>query len=57
MILPDSTVVSSNWGPISGPPLTYAVFQLLRDSYEVSHVFLKFHLDSSRRFLSVFESG
>ena len=44
MILPDSTVVSSNWGPISGPPLTYAVFQLLRDSYEVSHVFLKFHL-------------
>ena len=57
MILPDSTVVSSNWGPISGPPLTYAVFQLLRDSYEVSHVFLKFHLDSTCRFLSVFESG
>jgi hypothetical protein len=50
MILPVFTVVSSNWGPIAGPPLTYVVSQLLCGSFEVPHVSLKFHSELKTQF-------
>ena len=56
--MPAYTAIDSIGVPaLHRPVLTFAVKQRLRDSYKVSHVFLKFHLDSTSTFTAILDSG